>query len=123
MASSSIPSAPKGELVLWPHLDPTTGQLVYTEPDEDGRLIALTGDPSTLSEGPDCVGVPSRLPTQRMAAAASWDTIVTALRDKENGRTASTDLVVRPGGGVDLVASGTTERHSEPVSTLEPERM
>jgi hypothetical protein len=123
MASSRTPSAPESELVLWPHLDPTTGQLVYTEPGENGRLIALAGDPSTPPESPDWVGVPSRLPTQRMAAAASWDTILTALRDKENGRTTSTDLVVRPGGGVDLVASGTTERHSEPVSTLEPDRM
>lgn len=123
MAPSRIPTTPEVELVLRPHLDPTTGQVVYTELGEAGRFITLAEDPTASTGSPHVLGTPSRLPTQRMASATSWDTIVETLRNKENGRTTSTDLVVRPGGGVDLVASGTTESLSEPVSTLEPERM
>lgn len=123
MASSRIPSAPEVELDLRPHLDPATGQVVYTELGEDARLIALTEDLTAPGKNPAAVGTPSRLPTQRMASAASWDTIAETLRGKENGRTTSADLVVRPGGGVELVPAGATERSAEPVSTLEPERM
>jgi hypothetical protein len=123
MASTRIPPAPQDELVLRPYLDLTTDQVVYAELTEDGQLVARAEHSSAPQGSPGTVGVPSRLPIQRMAAGASWDTIAETLRDKENGRTTPTDLVVRPGGGIVMVPAGATERLADPVSTLEPERM
>jgi hypothetical protein len=63
----------------------------------------------------------SRLPTERMAS--DWATIAETLRNKENGRETSSDLVLRPGGVVDKVSSAAVEQYAEPVSTLPSERM
>lgn len=48
----------------------------------------------------------SRVPTGRMAAAPNWDRIVRAIQDGEAGRRTDDEVVVRPGGELDLVPRG-----------------
>lgn len=125
-------------MVLEPHLDKTTGTIIYMEAAEVATqeagppLCSVFVSPGTdyvVRDGGTIVSVPadasqqadvvSRLPEGRMAAS-SWDEIAQTLRKVENGTARGSDVELRPGGT--LVLTG-RDGKAEPVSRLPQGRM
>jgi hypothetical protein len=73
-----------------------------------GRLVDDAGE------------VMSALPRERMATGPNWDRIIRAIQENESGHRTGDQVVVRPGGSLDLVPSG---QASEELSRIPKERM
>jgi hypothetical protein len=136
--ASEEPPLTSEPIVLHPHEDSSTGQLVYSLPREMAEpateaqsqlvptaitdlILTAGGDIATAGDREREPQPMSRIPSERMAAA-SWDDIAQVLRSREEGKRSGTDVELRPGGELVLVFAE-HNREAQPLSRLPQERM
>lgn len=106
--------APAGVVDLVPHLD-ASGIEVWEVDEGIAGAVSVTTQLQALTVSPggkvtnDTGEVLSTVPRQRMASGSGsgrWDRIIEAIQDAEAGRHGGEEVVVRPGGALELVSSG-----------------
>lgn len=108
--------APAGVVDLVPHLDASGIEVWEVDEGSAGESSVNTQRQApTLTVSPDgkvtndTGEVLSTVPRQRMASGSGrgrWDRIIQSIQEAENGRHSGEEVVVRPGGALELVAFG-----------------
>jgi hypothetical protein len=122
-----------GDLVeLVPVADPATGGYIYRYPSPDSSMdavpaagvdVVLRPDGAlikTATADPAETQLISRLPEGRMATSSSWDEIAEELRLSEEGGSNGAEVVLKPGGGLEISRGDEAPR---PLSKLPEGRM